>query len=105
MLFKEAVAIYCENDMKQTCSVGRMQNLCMLKQMVHVEAMLLKGLNYESNECISIKFGVECLYSRNYRASFILYVLNKSIWYFGVCMTWSRNKEMTQYEFTRTDSV
>jgi hypothetical protein len=69
MLFREAVAIYCENHTRH--SVGRMQNLSMLKQVVHVEPLLLKGLNYENTEWISIKFGVECLYSRNYRVSFI----------------------------------
>jgi hypothetical protein len=82
-----------------------MQNLSVLKQVVHIEALDLKGLHYENTEWISIIFGIECLYSRNYRVSSISDVLNKSIGYLGVGMTWPQNKGMTQYEFTRTDSV
>jgi hypothetical protein len=38
MMFKETVAVYCENHMEHTThSVGRMQSFGMLKQVVYIE--------------------------------------------------------------------
>jgi hypothetical protein len=36
MLFREKIAVYCENHMKQIYFMDRMQSFSMLKQVVHI---------------------------------------------------------------------
>jgi hypothetical protein len=38
MLFRETVAVYCEDHTEHTDTLGveKMQNFCMLKQVVHI---------------------------------------------------------------------
>jgi hypothetical protein len=41
MLFREIIAVYCDNHMKRTHSVGRMQSFSVLKQVVHMVTTVL----------------------------------------------------------------
>jgi hypothetical protein len=46
MLFRETVAVYCENHTEHTHTVGRMQSFSMLKQVVHIVTAWISRANW-----------------------------------------------------------